>query len=137
MCVGEQIIGFFTSNEEVIDLAVQCLPIFIAELFFNQLMLTTGSVLHGLNRMEAALIFRSICYYLIFIPALYLTEHYNCGVWVVILENTVVTTMIAAFDILVIQRCDWSKISLEAIKDTSEESLKVHILSEEEDSDYF
>lgn len=87
--------------------------------------------------MEAALISRSVCYYLLFIPALLLAQHYQCAIWVVVLEIEVVSMLIVGVDALIIRKCDWEEISKEAIKDASEESLTERILIEEEDSDYF
>lgn len=136
--LGESILALFTSNETVLQSAVQCLPIFTVELILNQLQLSTGSVLHGLNRMQLPLIFRSISYYLVFIPALEIAQYYHCELWVVILQIAVISMVIVGVDALLIWRSDWHEISLEAIKETSEESFSVPILSEvEEDSDYF
>ena len=126
--LGDSLFALLVSNEEVVRLAAQCLPVLLVELLADQLQLSSGALVRGLNQLGAALVVRSLSYYLLFLPGVALAVALHLPLWVVMLMLASTSVLIVVADLIVLARCDWEAIALEAMKDASEDTALTECL---------
>ncbi len=80
--------------------------------------------------MQRGIINRSVLYYLIFVPGVLLLVNAQAPLWAILALLTGVSTAIVMGDVAILCKCDWEKISQQAIRDAIEEQLKTPLLEE-------